>query len=103
MEVRPPPQCEELREQPISPYSLAKVASTHFLQMLQRTEGFPAVVLRLFLTYGPHQDNRRFLPQIIQACLRDDEFAVSDGHQLRDFVMFRMLCVQFYWLCKPKM
>lgn len=81
----PAPQCEELREQPISPYSLAKVASTHFLQMLQSTEGFPAVVLRLFLTYGPHQDNRRFLPQIIQACLRDDEFAVSDGHQLRDF------------------
>ena len=28
------PQNEELREQPISPYSLAKVASTHLLQML---------------------------------------------------------------------
>jgi nucleoside-diphosphate-sugar epimerase len=81
----PAPQSEELREQPISPYSLAKVASTHFLQMLHSTEGFPGVVLRLFLTYGPHQDKRRFLPQIIQACLRDEEFAASGGNQLRDF------------------
>ena len=81
----PAPQCEELREQPNSPYSLAKVASTHFLQMLHSTEGYPGVVLRLFLTYGPSQDEKRFLPQVIRACLRDDEFAASEGHQLRDF------------------
>jgi len=81
----PAPQHEDLREQPISPYSLAKVASTHFLQMLHSTEKFPGVVLRLFLTYGPHQDERRFLPQIIKACLMDDEFAASEGNQLRDF------------------
>ena len=78
------PQHETLREQPISPYSLAKVASTHFLQMLHRTEGFPAVILRLFLTYGPGQENRRFLPQIIKGCLRDVKFPTSEGQQLRD-------------------
>ena len=44
----PAPQHEALREQPISPYSLAKLACTHFLQMLHRTENFPAVILRLF-------------------------------------------------------
>ena len=81
----PAPQNENMREQPISPYSLAKVASTHLLQMLYRTEGFPGVILRLFLTYGPHQDEKRFLPQIIKACLMDKEFAVSEGNQLRDF------------------
>ena len=32
----PAPQNEKMREQPISPYSLAKVASTHFLQMLHK-------------------------------------------------------------------
>jgi nucleoside-diphosphate-sugar epimerase len=79
------PQHEELREQPISPYSLAKVASTHFLQMLYRTENFPAVILRLFLTYGPGQGTGRFLPQIIQGCLTDSTFPTSGGGQLRDF------------------
>jgi len=85
----PAPQQEDMRELPISPYSLAKVASTHFLQMLHGTEGFPGVILRLFLTYGPHQDANRFLPQIIKACLKDEEFAASDGNQLRDFCYVR--------------
>ena len=81
----PAPQNEKMREQPISPYSLAKVASTHFLQMLHRTENFPAVILRLFLTYGPGQDAGRFLPQIIRGCLDDATFPTSAGEQLRDF------------------
>jgi nucleoside-diphosphate-sugar epimerase len=79
------PQSEDIREAPISPYSLAKVASTHFLQMMHRTEGFPAVTLRLFLTYGPGQDQRRFLPQIIRSCLEGRSFPTSGGEQLRDF------------------
>ena len=79
------PQHERLRESPISPYSLAKVSSTHLLQMLYRTEGFPAVILRLFLTYGPRQDSQRFLPQIIRGCLQNREFPVSEGAQIRDF------------------
>lgn len=81
----PAPQHEDFREDPISPYSMAKVASTHFLQMLYKTERFPAVILRLFLVYGPYQDERRFLPQVVRACLCDDEFAASEGNQVRDF------------------
>ena len=79
------PQHEEMRELPISPYSLGKVASTQLLQVLHRTQGFPAVIMRLFLTYGPGQDNKRFLPQIIRGCLADDHFPTSAGEQLRDF------------------
>lgn len=79
------PQAESLREAPISPYSLAKVAATQFLQMLQRTESFPATTLRLFLTYGPGQDQKRFIPQIIAGCLAGTAFPASQGEQLRDF------------------
>ena len=79
------PQIETQREAPISPYSMGKVAATHFLQMLYRTEKFPATTLRLFLTYGPGQDNRRFLPQIIKGCLDDRFFPTTNGEQLRDF------------------
>jgi nucleoside-diphosphate-sugar epimerase len=81
----PAPQSEQMREQPISPYALAKTASTHFLQMLHRAEGLPVVTLRLFLTYGPGQDDKRLLPQIIQGCLKGQSFATSAGEQLRDF------------------
>jgi nucleoside-diphosphate-sugar epimerase len=79
------PQSESLRESPNSPYSASKVAATHFLQMLSRTDKFPAVVLRIFLTYGPGQGSDRFLPQVIRGCLNDVDFPVSAGTQLRDF------------------
>lgn len=79
------PQSEATREAPISPYSLAKVAATHFLQMLWRTDRFPAVTLRIFLAYGPGQDAKRFLPQVIRGCLQNRCFPVSEGGQLRDF------------------
>ncbi len=81
----PAPQLESSREAPISPYSLGKVAATHFLQMLHNTEQFPASIVRVFLTYGPGQNNQRFLPQVIQGCLQGRSFPVSQGEQLRDF------------------
>ncbi|MBI4843570.1 MAG: NAD-dependent epimerase/dehydratase family protein [Nitrospirae bacterium] len=81
----PAPQREDMRERPISPYSFAKTAASHFMQMLSDTEGFPGTVLRFFLVYGPGQDEKRFLPQIIKACLNNEEFKTSEGRQLRDF------------------
>jgi nucleoside-diphosphate-sugar epimerase len=79
------PQIETQREAPITPYAMGKLAATHFLQMIHRTEGFPATSLRLFLTYGPGQDKKRLLPQIILGCLEGRAFPTSAGEQLRDF------------------
>ena len=79
------PQLEVQTCSPISNYSFAKLATNQFLQMLHRTEGFPAIMLRLFLVYGPGQDQQRFFPQIISACLNNKPFPTSYGEQLRDF------------------
>lgn len=81
----PAPQREDMREAPFSPYSAAKTAVTHIIQALARTEGFPGAMVRYFLVYGPGQDDKRFLPQIIQGALADKEFPTSLGGQLRDF------------------
>lgn len=74
---------------------MGKVAATHFLQMLYRTENFPATILRLFLTYGPGQDGRRFLPQVITGCLEGRSFPASEGKQLRDFASSRIRLRQY--------
>ena len=79
------PQNEKLREHAISPYSLAKISSTHFLQMLHRTENFPATILRFFLVYGMGQNRNRFIPQIINGCIKNLKFATTQGNQVRDF------------------
>lgn len=80
-----PPQSESLRESPCTPYSLSKTASTHLLQMLHRSEGFPAVIIRPFLIYGPGQSTSRLIPYAIENCLNKRTFSISTGTQLRDF------------------
>ena len=79
------PQNEAMREDAISPYSVAKVAETQLIQTLAKTENFPGVVVRPFLVYGPGQNMSRFIPQVISGCLEDLDFPVSKGEQLRDF------------------
>lgn len=82
----PAPQSENDLEKPISPYSFGKLASTKFLEMLFRTEAFPATTLRLFLVYGPRQEYKRFIPHIIKGCLLGNDIPVSEGMQVRDFL-----------------
>lgn len=79
------PQIEEMQGIPISPYSLAKQMGSAFLMMLAERESYPAIVARLFLVYGPGQEDCRFLPQVILSCLKGKEIAVTLGEQLRDF------------------
>ncbi len=73
------------REQPFSPYSYAKVAANHFLEMSFKNIEFPAVGCRIFLSYGPYQDYNRLIPQVIFGCLNNLSFPVSSGKQYRDF------------------
>ncbi|TGK30917.1 NAD-dependent epimerase/dehydratase family protein [Leptospira gomenensis] len=86
------PQKETMRELPFSSYSFGKVAASHFLQMLNRSEGFPVTVFRLFLVYGPNQNNDRFLPQIISKSLNGETFPTSAGEQIRDFCYIDDVC-----------
>ena len=79
------PVKENLKEDPITSYAFAKLASINLLIMLNKSENFPSTALRLFLVYGPHQKNDRLIPQVIHGCLKKRFFPVSKGNQLRDF------------------
>jgi nucleoside-diphosphate-sugar epimerase len=84
--AQPPPQREEMREMPIAPYSAAKVAATHYLQMWHRRTGFPGIVARFFLVYGPGQDARRLIPWACTTLLKGETMPASPGLQQRDFL-----------------
>lgn len=77
---------EELRENPHTPYSFSKTAASHFLQMLNKNEKIPTLTIRVLLVYGPGQKNNRFVPQVINGCLKDESFPTSRGDQIRDFL-----------------
>ena len=77
---------EEMRESPVSAYSLSKMSMTHLLQTLYRVHNFPAAMLRPSLAYGPGQATDMFLPALIQALLTGKRFGMSGGEQTRDYV-----------------
>tara|TARA_Y100000590_G_C15652288_1_gene989272 strand:- start:14 stop:466 length:453 start_codon:yes stop_codon:yes gene_type:complete len=54
---------------------------------LYKTHKFPSVVLRLFSVYGPNQDKNKVIPQIIEGCIKNKKFSVSEGRQYRDFCL----------------
>lgn len=80
------PFVEEDREQPVSAYSASQVATTHFLEALQKQFDIELVTLRPALAYGPFQDTRFFIPHLIESCLSGENFEMTDGTQSRDLV-----------------
>lgn len=68
-----------------STYGKAKLLCSNHVINLFKKKKFPSTVLRLYLTYGPKQDDNRFLPIIIKGCIKNKKFPCSEGVQLRDF------------------
>ena len=79
-------QNEEQKESSISMYTCAKIASTYFLQTLFVTENFPAVILRPSRVYGSQMRDNGVISQIIHGCIKNKNFPISKGDQLRDFL-----------------
>ena len=67
-------------------YGKAKLLSSIYLINLFKKKKFPSTILRLYLTYGPRQDINRFIPIIIEGCIKNKKFDCSEGNQFRDFV-----------------
>ncbi len=83
------PQVEKTKCNPKtikSIYGKAKLLSSLHLINLYKKEKFPSTILRLYLAYGPRQDINRFIPIIIDGCIKNKKFPCSEGHQLRDFI-----------------
>ena len=82
------PQKEDFKSKIIdlkSMYSKGKFAASQYLMELYKKYKFPIIVFRLYLNYGPNQDFNRFLPVIIDGCIRNKKFPCSNGIQYRSF------------------
>lgn len=77
---------ESSRECPVSAYAVTKLAVTQLLETFARSNGFPAVILRPSVVYGPGQNTDMFLPSLIKALVSGERFGMSLGEQTRDFL-----------------
>lgn len=77
---------ESLKENPESPYGVTKLAATTLLKAAAKNHGFPAVILRPSLVYGPGQDTDMFLSSLMKTLLTGKRFAMTWGEQTRDLL-----------------
>ena len=78
-----PPFREDQMVDPISPYSLSKVASEALFRNYLKIFGLPIVVVRPVLTYGPRQKTSFLIPQAIVCALQGHDFKSTKGEQER--------------------
>lgn len=72
---------------PCSPYAAAKWASSGYARMFHALYAAPIVVARLFMVYGPgQQDLRKLVPYVILSLLRGESPKLSGGARLVDWV-----------------
>jgi UDP-glucose 4-epimerase len=82
---RPGGQHEDQMIDPINAYATSKSAAWLFCNMYYRTRSYPIVTMRPFTVYGPRQNPRALIPQVILSALRGEDFEMTGGEQTRDF------------------
>ncbi len=71
---------------PRSLYAASKLAFDLALEQLAAVTGMSIASPRLFYQYGPFEDERRLVPAVIRALLKNQHARTTKGEQVRDFL-----------------
>jgi len=72
---------------PCSPYAAAKWAGSVYARMFHALYKTPVVLARLFMVYGPgQQDLRKLIPYVTLSALRQEAPKLSSGQRLVDWI-----------------
>jgi UDP-glucose 4-epimerase len=72
---------------PCSPYAAAKWASSAYARMFHALYQLPVVILRVFMVYGPaQQDLRKLIPYVILSLLRGEAPKLTSGQRPVDWI-----------------
>lgn len=84
------PKSEDLRQMPVSPYAVSKLAAEGYATAYQRCYGLPVLAFRFFNVFGPLQAAGHayaaVVPVFLDAALKREPLPLhGDGRQTRDF------------------
>jgi UDP-glucose 4-epimerase len=84
------PKSEDLRQMPVSPYAVSKLAAESYATAYQRCYDLPVLAFRFFNVFGPLQAAGHayaaVVPAFLDAALSDQPIPLQgDGLQTRDF------------------
>ena len=71
---------------PASPYSLTKLMAEELIKTYSNIKKKPYTIMRLFNFYGEDMPENFFYSQLINALKNNNEFKMTGGEQIRDFL-----------------
>lgn len=72
---------------PSAPYAAAKWASSDYARMFYALYGLPVSIARVFMVYGPEQQDRtKLVPYTIRCLARSERPEIASGRRLIDWV-----------------
>jgi len=81
------PMDEDHPLNPLSPYASAKAGADRLVYSYRATYGIPAVIVRPFNNYGPHQHLEKVVPRFVTSALDGRPLTVhGSGTALRDWL-----------------
>ncbi len=81
------PDSTDVESTPCSPYAAAKWASAAYARMFHALYHLPVVILRVFMVYGPaQQDLKKLIPYVTLSLLRGEAPKLSSGDRNVDWI-----------------
>lgn len=80
------PYSETQEPQPPSPYAVTKLTGEHLMRLYTGKSAAQSLVLRIGTMYGPHQPSHRFICQMIEKALNNEDILLNSGNKKRDYI-----------------
>ena len=93
------PLHEKSRTNPQTLYGASKLALRYMGENLAKQLGIQFAWGRVFYVYGPHENQKRVVPAVINTLLDGQIFQASSGEQIRDFMHVEDVASAFVKLC----
>lgn len=77
---------EEMIPDPVSPYSSTKLMAEELIRTFCKTSNINYTIFRLFNFYGSDMPEHFFISQMVNTLLRKENFKMTAGEQVRDFI-----------------
>ena len=82
---------EEEPLEPVGIYGCTKAAATTIALGIASLRRLPLTILRPFSIYGPGEGNYKFIPTVIQSCLKKQSPRLTSCRQIRDYIFIEDL------------
>lgn len=87
---------------PVNDYGVTKLAVTAYVTKEAVRNNLPFITFRLFSVYGPYEESKRLIPDVILSAINNKQISIGDPKHVRDFIFIDDVVDAYLKACKMK-